>query len=59
MRTNPRASNRKLKRSERVGAPKTLKMLTARSRTGTRAKKKLTKLISAMRMTSTATLSSA
>ena len=54
----PKASNRKLKRSERVGAPKTLRILTARSRTGTSAKKKLTKLIRAIRMMSIATLSS-
>ena len=56
--TKPRASNRKLKRSEAFGAPKTLRMLTARSRTGSSAKKKLTKLMSAITMTSTATLNS-
>ena len=52
------ASNRKLKRSDALGAPKTLRIFTDRSRTGSSAKKKLTKLISAMRMMSTATLSS-
>ena len=49
--TSPTASNRKLQRSVRVEAPKTLQILTARSRTGISAKKKLTKFISAMATT--------
>lgn len=57
-RTKPAASKRKLKRSDAVGAPKTLKMLTVRRRAGVSAKKKLTKLIRAIATTSSATASS-
>ena len=58
MTTSPTASKTKLKRSEAFGAPKTLKVLTVRMRTGTSAMKKLTKLMKASAMTSRAMPSS-
>ena len=58
MKTSPTASKTKLKRSAAFEAPKTLKVLTVRMRTGTSAKKKLTKLMKASTMTSRAMPSS-
>lgn len=56
--TSPTASKTKPKRSEEADAPKTLKVLTVRMRTGTSAKKKFTKLMKASTITSRAMPSS-